>query len=101
MVEGPAGTVRPAEAGLELSRRGIEVTAWGPNPDGSGTLLRLWELAGQDGECQVRLPRGLSATQAQPVDLRGRPIGKPLAVEGGRFNLPLRAFAPVTLVFPP
>lgn len=101
MVEGPAGTVRPSEAGLELSRRGIQVTAWGPNPDGSGTLLRLWELAGQDGECQVRLPRGLSARQAQPVDLRGRPTGKPLSVEDGRFNLSLRAFAPATLVFQP
>ena len=29
------------------TRRGVMVTAFGPNPDGAGTILRIWELAGR------------------------------------------------------
>ena len=45
--------------GIELSRKGIAETAFGPNPDGEGTLLRLWELAGASGSLTVRLPEAM------------------------------------------
>jgi hypothetical protein len=84
---------------VALSRKGIQVTAYGANPDGAGTVLRLWEQAGKSGTVTVRLPEGTNVKQAQPVDLRGRLIGKPLPVSNGSLKVPVGAFAPVSLVF--
>ena len=95
--KGPAGSLPPSAAGLELSRRGIQVTAFGQNPDGPGTVLRLWELAGQSGACAVHLPAGMAVVQAQPIDLRGRPEGRTIPVKDDRFTVDLKAFAPVSL----
>lgn len=97
--DGPAGPLPPAQSGVELSRKGVMVTAFGPNPDGKGTILRLWEMAGQGGALNVKLPAGFTAAQAQPVDLRGRAAGKPLAVSAGALQVDLPAFAPLTLLF--
>jgi hypothetical protein len=76
----------------------VQVTAFGPNPDGDGMVLRLWELAGQAGSCNVRLPDAMKTAQVQPVDLRGRPTGESLPVKDGAFTVPLRAFAPSSFV---
>jgi hypothetical protein len=92
--DGPAGSLPVARNGLELSRKGVLMAAFGENPDGPGRLLRLWESAGQSGPCQVRLPSGLKAKGVRPVDLRGRPAGKPLPVKEGVFTVNLQAFAP-------
>ncbi len=99
-VDGPPGQLPPMQAGLQLSRKGVLVTAFGTNPNGEGTILRLWEQTGQSGPCRVTLPQGVSAKLVQPVDLRGRPIGKPLPVREGTFRVELRRFAPATLVIP-
>ncbi len=95
---GAPGGLPPSRRGLELSRKGILVTAFGSNPDGTGTVLRLWEQAGNSGTVKVRLPEGISIKQVQPVDLRGCPIGKPIAVKNGSFKVEVGAFAPVSLV---
>jgi hypothetical protein len=86
------------QQGLELGRKGILVTAFGANPDGSGTLLRLWEYAGTSGPCKVRLPAGMDIKSAQPVDLRGRPAGQPIPVKNRAFTLSLPAFAPASVL---
>lgn len=96
--DGPAGPLPVAQSGIELSRAGALVTAFGPNPDGPGTLLRIWELLGKAGEFQVRLPLSLKCQAAQPVDLRGRPAGKPVPIVGGRLAVPLAPFAPASYV---
>lgn len=96
--DGPAGTLPPSRTGLELSRKGLLVTAFGPNPDGPGTVLRLWEQAGQGGPCHVRLPQGFDVQSVQPADLRGRPLGKPIDVEDRAFTVQIRAFAPASLL---
>ncbi|MBI5834433.1 MAG: hypothetical protein HZB16_19215 [Armatimonadetes bacterium] len=93
---GPAGHLPASAAGLSLSRRGIEVLALGANPDGEGTLLRVWEQAGTSGPVTVSLPG--SWRTAQPVDLRGTPVGAAIAVEGGRFTAQVRGFAPAAWV---
>lgn len=96
--DGAAGSLPVSQSGVALSMRGVLVTAFGPNPDGQGTLLRLWEQAGGRGACRVRLPRGTAARQAQPVDLRGRPAGKPLPVRDGEISVAIEPFAPVSLL---
>lgn len=95
---GPAGKLPASRQGLAISRPGATVTAFGPNPDGPGLVLRLWELAGQPGPCQVQLPAGLEVAEVQPVDLRGQPAGKTIAAVGGAFRFELPAFAPASFV---
>ena len=99
--QGAAGPLRAAQSGLELSRKGILVTAFGRNPDGPGIVLRLWEQAGESGPLKVRLPASMKIEQAQPVDLRGGPTGKPTPVRNGTFRLELGAFAPASFVLTP
>jgi hypothetical protein len=98
MGDGTPGALPPNRRGLELSRKGILVTAFGANPDGPGNVLRLWEQAGMSGTVKVRLPEGTALRQVQPVDLRGRPSGGPLLVEKGSFRVHVGAFAPVSLL---
>jgi hypothetical protein len=93
------GEKLPAEqSGLTVSRRGVLVTALGQNPDGAGTLLRVWEQAGLSGEITLRLPEGAAFTMAQPVNLRGETLGQPLAITGGKFGFPLNAYAPASFI---
>ena len=96
--DGPAGKLPLCRAGLQLSRKGVLLTAFGDNPDGDGILLRLWEQAGRDGDCRVRLPDGMSATRAQPCDLRGRVSGDPIQIRDGAFDVPLTHFAPASYI---
>ena len=96
--DGAAGKLPLEQTGIELSRPGVEVTAFGPNPDGPGLILRLWEQIGNDGECTVRLPAGLKVASVRPCDLRGRPRGNPLAMRDGRFSVALRHNAPTSLL---
>ena len=101
VAEGPAGKLPPTQAGLSLSRAGVLVTAFGQNPDGDGTLLRLWEQSGQSGDCAVRLPSNLAAQKAQPVTLRGEPLGQPIAIRKGAFTVSLHPYAPSSFLLQP
>ena len=98
LCDGPAGKLPPLERGIELSRKGVLVTALGPNPDGGGTLLRMWEQAGEGGVCRVCLPESLRRAVLQPCDLRGRAQGKPIAEHDGRHEIPLAPFAPASFL---
>jgi hypothetical protein len=98
VADGPAGNLAKKAQGLSLSRPGVLVTAFGQNPDGPGTLLRLWEQTGQSGECKVHLPAGLKVSAARPVTLRGEPDGKAVPIRGDEFAVSLRAFAPRSFI---
>jgi hypothetical protein len=95
---GGAGRLPVSEAGLELGRRGVKITAFGQNPDGTGLLLRLWEEAGSARPCTVRLPKSIRAESVQPCDLRGRPVGQPVKVVKGGFELAMQPFAPMSVL---
>jgi hypothetical protein len=96
-VDGPAGSQPTTQQGIEVSRPGVLVTAFGRNPDGPGLLLRLWEQAGHRGDCTVRVPAGFKARTFQLTDLRGRPCGDPMPVHNDQIRVKLSAFAPVSL----
>ena len=96
---GKVGSPLPAAAnGLVLSRKGVRVTAFCPNPDGNGIVLRVWEQAGVSGEITVTLPQGMKADAAQPVNLRGEIAGEPIAVKNGSFSFALGAWAPKSFI---
>ena len=83
---------------MALSRKGVRVTAFCPNPDGAGTVLRVWEQAGKGGEITVTLPQGLKAAVAQPVNLRGEIAGEPIALKNGSFTFTLGVWAPKSFI---
>ena len=94
---GPAtgATLPPEQSGIELSRPGILITAFGQNPDGPGTLLRVWEQAGTSGQLIVT---GLAAKTASPVNLRGETTGEPLTITDGKLVFNLTAYAPASFI---
>lgn len=96
--DGPPGNLPSRQSGLGISGKGVLVTAFGPNPDGEGTVLRIWEYAGKSGRRRVRLPAGCDVNSVQPINLRGEPIGKPIAVRGRTFSFRLDAFAPASFL---
>ncbi|MFV2065610.1 MAG: hypothetical protein ACC645_01420 [Pirellulales bacterium] len=91
------GNQPPEATGLQLSRRNVLVTSFGVDPGTQKLMLRLWEQAGKDGPCVITLPNGLAVQAVQPCDLRGRPVGDPLAVEAGRLQVDIRHNAPLNL----
>jgi hypothetical protein len=101
-VNGSPGSLAPLQTGLSLSRKGIRVTAFCPNPDGDqgipGILVRVWEQAGLSGEVIVTLPSGFKATRAQPVSLRGEKAGNQIEIRQGIMKFNLKAYAPASFV---
>jgi hypothetical protein len=95
-VDGPAGKLPLTRSGVAVSRKGVMVSGFGPNPDGKGTLLRLWEHAGLSGELTISVPGGY--TTAIPVNLRGEKQGSPIPLQDGKFTASVPAFAPVSFV---
>lgn len=100
-VEASAGSLPPTQSGLELDRKDVLVTAFGPNPDGPGTVLRLWEYAGKSGPCRVRLPKAFAQATLQPVDLRGQKLGAAFKPASGTITVELKAFAPASFQLVP
>jgi hypothetical protein len=97
--DGPGGSLPASAGGLAVSRKGVRVTAFCPNPDAAGTtVLRVWEQAGISGEVTVTLPAGRRDLFARPVTLRGEPAGDPLPIVDGRVKFPLAAWAPRSFV---
>jgi hypothetical protein len=99
--DGPAGKLPAEQVGLALSRADVQVVAFGQHPGGPGTLLRVWEQAGQAGKLTVAFPAGSKFTAAQPVNLRAEPAGKPIAVRDGKISFNLPACAPASFVLTP
>ncbi len=98
--EGPAGSLPADQAGLNVSRPGVLVTAFGADPDGvnKGTLLRVWDQSGASGELVVTLPAGFPATSATTVDLRGEKTGSPIPIKDGRLIFDLPAYSPASFI---
>ena len=96
---GRPGKLPPSQAGITLSRKGVAVTAFGPNPDGPGIVLRVWEQGGTTGELVVTLPGDFKT--ATPVNLRGEKTGEPVRVNAGKLTFKLGAYAPASFLLIP
>ncbi|MGO8700921.1 MAG: glycoside hydrolase family 38 C-terminal domain-containing protein [Limisphaerales bacterium] len=93
---GPGGKLPVTKTGLSLSRHGVLVTHFGPDPYSDRTLLRVWEQAGHSGSLTVKLPADVRATRACPVNLRGEPAGSAMKIAGHSFTFQLAAFTPAS-----
>ncbi|MBC9909343.1 hypothetical protein [Chitinophaga varians] len=96
IADNPNGRLPDSRQGLSLSRKGVLVTAFGTDPNGhDGTLLTLWEQAGQSGKLTVQLPAGMTSRRAVPVDLRGEKLPlPPIPIHQGRFSFECHRYAP-------
>lgn len=95
---GAAGKLKTSKQGLTISRAGVLVTAFGSNPDGEGSVLRLWEQTGISGNCTVKLPDGIKVSTVQPVNLRGEKSGEPIKVNGNEFKVNIGKYSPVSFI---
>ena len=66
-------------------------TAFGQNPDGPGTLLRVWEQAGISGKLTVTIP-GAFTLQCRSTCAVKSP-GKRIALNSGKVDFQLPAYA--------
>ncbi len=96
---GTAGPLPTSAAGPGLARKGVLVTALGANPDGPGTILRLWDLAGNTGPCQLRLPESLRKLKVESVDLRGTISHTEFNRIKDGLQINVRPFTPISLQF--
>ena len=98
VAEGKAGNLPAAKTGIAISRTGVLVTAYGDNPDGDGTILRLWENSGISGKCTVNFGKEGNVKAVIPIDLRGNIKDKKIAVNNGIFSFTLGKYAPASFL---
>jgi hypothetical protein len=94
--DGPPGALPATRSGVSVSRPGVLVTAFGNNPDGKGTVLRVWEQNGESGKLEIEIPGKFSS--ATPVNLRGEKCGQMIRIQDGKLSCNLPAFAPASFV---
>ncbi len=95
---GQGGALPAVQAGIQLSAKGLLVTAFGPNPDGKGTILRIWEKAGKAGKLAITLPSGAHFTTAQPCNLRGVKTGGPIHVSDNKIEVTYQSYKPLSFI---
>ena len=95
---GSTGKLPSKKNGIFISRTDVLITAFGENPDGKGTILRLWEQGGSSGIVTITLPKGSNYTKATPVDLRGEKIGEPVKLTDSKLSFHLHAYAPASFI---
>ena len=86
--------------GISLNRKGIYVTAFGPDPDSNDLMLRMWEMVGKgksNPEVVVRFPEELIVKEAVPCDLLGRPIADAIPVIDHCLKVNVGPYQPVNL----
>ena len=97
--DGEKGNQPLSGDGISLSRKGVLVTAFGKNRDGEGTILRLWEQAGNEGTCTITLPPGSKYKKALECNLRGELTGSSeITVNDGRFTIMMSPNKPVSYI---
>lgn len=95
---GMGKTLPTKQSGVCVSRKGILLTAFGPNPDGDGTLLRVWEQAGVSGKLTVTLPVAEKFSTAMPVNLRGEKVCELVEIKGSQLTFDLNGYAPASFI---
>lgn len=94
VADGAAGKLPVSLNGLSLSGKGVELTYFGPNRDGDGIVLRLWEQEGKNSKVTVTLPAKNQFSTYTPINLRGEIIGSTESIENGEMKLNIGAYSP-------
>ena len=97
MVNNNGGNLPVSAAGVQLSKKGVLLTAFGENPDGKGTILRLWEQAGSSGKCTITLPKNHAFKTALYCNLRGEPLSKEFKIND-QIEVNIKAYEPLNIL---
>jgi hypothetical protein len=92
------GKLSQTASGVKLSKKGVLVTAYGPNIDGAGTILRLWEQTGNNGEVVITLPEKSNYKQAVLCNLRGVSTRIQIPIQNNTLKVNLKANAPLSII---
>ncbi len=98
LISAKAGNLPVSQAGITLSRKGLLVTAFGPNPFGEGIILRLWEQTGIAGKCKISLQAGFPFTKAVPCNLRSEKTGNAIVLKDHAFEMYIGSYSPVSFL---
>ncbi len=100
IADNTAGKLPAMQEGLSVSGKGVLVTAFGTDPYGNkGTLLRLWEQAGNSGLIKITLPKGMKVQKAIAVNLRGKRLPVPsVKISNNQFSFLINQFAPASFI---
>ncbi len=96
--DGEGGALNSTKQGILLSKEGVLITSFGPNPNGEGTVLRIWEQAGNTGELTIQLPEDSTYSEVITVNLRGEEIGDPIEISKNKFLVNLNSYAPASFI---
>lgn len=94
MTETSGGDLPQTHTGIHIMREGVVLTAFGHNPDGEGTLLRVWEQIGNSGKCEIMLPLNSNYKKAIPIDLRGVKLGESVPIINHKLSFDLNKYSP-------
>ncbi|MGL6193498.1 MAG: glycosyl hydrolase-related protein [Thermoguttaceae bacterium] len=86
-----------SKTGLELSRKGVQLTSLRMSDDEKKVYVRLWELAGKDEPVTITIPQDWNVKEYRFLDLRDRPISEPVPVKDGIIKLDIKKNAPASL----
>lgn len=92
------GSLPVVNKGANLSMKGVLLTAFTQNPDGSGYVLRLWEQAGNSGKCNISLSQQFNFKSAQPCNLRGEIAGNLIQIVNGVFETEIKSYEPKSFI---
>lgn len=99
VADNATGKLPATKEGLNVSRKGILVTAFGADVNGNkGTLLRVWEQAGISSNVAIKLPAGMKVRYAVPVNLRGEKTGNRIVVKNNSITFSLQKYSPASFV---
>ena len=90
--DGESGKLPAEKVGLELSRKGVLLSANFNSKE--GTVIRVWEQTGTSGPLTITLPDGMKVKKAIPVNLRGTITGNPIEIVDRKLVFNLKAYAP-------
>jgi hypothetical protein len=97
MVNNSGGQLPVSASGIQLSRKGVLMTAFGENPDGEGSILRLWEQAGSNGKMTITLPHNHPFKTATFCNLRGEVVGNKFNIQD-TIEVDIKAYQPISLL---
>lgn len=94
-----AGDLAASQAGIQLNKKGVLVTAFGKNRYGEGTVLRLWEQAGSEQYVRIQLPKGNDFKTASFCNLRGQKTNQnKIEIENDAFEVKILANQPLSFI---
>ncbi len=98
-IDEAAGKLPTTKQGVNLSKKGIIVTSFAPLSDTKKYRLRLWEMAGNAGICEIELP-DRQFTKATLANLRDEPLvaNPPIAIKNNKLTIEVKPNQPVTLL---